>query len=99
VKAVRRASAVLNDIAADRDQTLPQLRQMLAPPRIALENGGFLAGEAPGYADYVLFATFHDRSRISVTQAVDEVKFRMRSNGDDTCGASGSPDRPHRKAD
>jgi hypothetical protein len=98
VKAVRRASAVLNDIAADRDQTLPQLRQMLAP-RIALENGGFLAGEAPGYADYVLFAAFRDRGRISVKQAVDDVKFRTRGHGDDTCAASGSPDRPHRKAD
>jgi hypothetical protein len=98
VKAVRRASAVLNDIAADRDQTLPQLRQMLAP-RIALENGGFLAGEALGYADYVLFAAFRDRGRISVKQAVDDVKFRTRGHGDDICAASGSPDRPHRKAD
>lgn len=48
----------LHEVTADRDQTLSQLRQMLAPPRMAVENGGFLAGNAAGYADYVLFAAF-----------------------------------------
>lgn len=64
----------LHDVTADRDQTLPQLRQMLAPPRIALENGGFLAGEAPGYADYVLFAAFQWVRAVNARQllAVDD---------------------------
>jgi glutathione S-transferase len=43
---------------ADRDQRLPGFRQSLGPLRSTLETQPFLGGEAPLYADYIVFGAF-----------------------------------------
>lgn len=73
----------LHEVTADRDQTLLQLRQMLAPARMAIESGGFLAGSAAGYADYVLFAAFqwvravNARQLLAADDPLDHWRLRM----------------------
>lgn len=48
----------LEDYCADREAYLPTFRARLAPLRATLEQQLFLAGAAPAWADYVVFAGF-----------------------------------------
>jgi glutathione S-transferase len=48
----------LEEFVGDRDAKLPALRQSLTPLRLALQQQPFLAGEAPAYADYIVFGAF-----------------------------------------
>jgi glutathione S-transferase len=45
----------LEELAAEREKTLPQFRRRLQPVRKTLELRRFLGGDAPAYADHILF--------------------------------------------
>ncbi len=53
-----RLGATLEEAHAAREGPLAELRLRLEPARLALRDAPFLAGEAPGYADYCLAALF-----------------------------------------
>jgi glutathione S-transferase len=53
-----RFSRPLEEVTADRDAALPEFRAMLQPLRRHLQGLLFLGGEAPLYADYILFGGF-----------------------------------------
>ena len=48
----------LEQYSADRDATLPALLAVYAPLERTLSEQAFLAGEAPAYADYIVFSVF-----------------------------------------
>ena len=48
----------LNEVAAGRDQRVKDFRDALLPLRRALVQQPFLGGEAPLYADYIVFGAF-----------------------------------------
>jgi glutathione S-transferase len=55
----------LENVVKDREQRLPAFRDSLAPLRRTLERQKFLCGEAPAYADYVVFGAFQWARAIS----------------------------------
>lgn len=48
----------LEELQAEREALLPGFRASLAPLRLTLEAQAFLGGDAPTYADYLVFAAF-----------------------------------------
>ena len=48
----------LEELVANREQKLPAFQQLLLPLRLALRQRPYLAGEAPAYADYIVFGAF-----------------------------------------
>jgi glutathione S-transferase len=54
----KRLGASLEQIVEDRAARLPAFRDSLAPLRRTVERQPFLAGEAPAYADYIVFGAF-----------------------------------------
>jgi len=48
----------LEAMRTERGERLAQLRRVLDPPRATLRTQPYLCGEAPAYADYVLFSAF-----------------------------------------
>lgn len=48
----------LEDYSANRDAALPRLVEICVPLERTLSGQPFLAGEAPAYADYVVFSVF-----------------------------------------
>jgi glutathione S-transferase len=55
----------LEKVVEDRAARLPAFRESLTPLRRTLERQKFLAGEAPAYADYVVFGAFQWARAIS----------------------------------
>jgi glutathione S-transferase len=55
----------LEDVVKDRDQRLPAFRASLDPLRRSVERQAFLCGEAPVYADYIVFGAFQWARSIS----------------------------------
>jgi glutathione S-transferase len=53
-----RLGRTLEAASADRDARLPALRKTLLPVRLTVRNQKFLGGDAPLYADYVVFGAF-----------------------------------------
>jgi glutathione S-transferase len=60
-----RFGASLEHVVADRAARLPAFRDSLVPLRRTLERQQFLAGEAPAYADYIVFGAFQWARAIS----------------------------------
>ena len=60
-----RFGTTLEAVVKDRDQRLPAFRDSLAPLRRTLERQRFLAGDAPAYADYIVFGAFQWARAIS----------------------------------
>jgi glutathione S-transferase len=48
----------LEQVVADREARLPELRALLAPVRTALAQGPFLGGASPRYVDSIVFSIF-----------------------------------------
>lgn len=48
----------LEELQAGREQRVDAFRKSLQPMRLALEHHPFIAGEHPGYADYLAFGGF-----------------------------------------
>jgi glutathione S-transferase len=66
----------LESIAAERDQALSALRQLLAPMRTVLGKQPFVAGASPAYADHCVFGAFQWArivSPLALTEADDAV--------------------------
>lgn len=53
-----RFGSTLEAFVADRDQHLEGFRQNLVPLRLTLQAQPYLGGEAPLYADYIVFGAF-----------------------------------------
>jgi len=60
-----RFGTTLENVVKDRDQRLPAFRDSLTPLRRTLERQRFLGGDAPAYADYVVFGAFQWARAIS----------------------------------
>jgi glutathione S-transferase len=60
-----RFGTTLEDVVKDREVRLPGFRETLAPLRRTLERQEFLGGDAPTYADYVVFGAFQWARAIS----------------------------------
>lgn len=48
----------MEEFTADRESTLPALREALGPLRTQLSRAPFLGGDAPNYADYIVLGGF-----------------------------------------
>jgi glutathione S-transferase len=54
-----RFGAKLEQLQAEREERLPELRTLLEPLRVALGDGEWLGGnDGPSYADYIIFGAF-----------------------------------------
>ena len=62
----------LEDLSAEREKALQQLRKRLAPVRKLLSAAPFLGGESPAYADYILFGVFQWVRVVSNTQVLEQ---------------------------
>jgi glutathione S-transferase len=60
-----RFGTTLENVVKDRAARLPAFRDSLAPLRRTVERQPFLAGQAPAYADYVVFGAFQWARAIS----------------------------------
>jgi glutathione S-transferase len=54
----KRFGMALAQVTADREARLPAFRATLQPLRPALQAQPFLGGDAPDYADYIVFGSF-----------------------------------------
>jgi glutathione S-transferase len=61
----KRFGATLEEVVKDREARLPAFRASLDPLRRTVERQQFLSGEAPAYADYVVFGAFQWARAIS----------------------------------
>jgi glutathione S-transferase len=53
-----RFGTTLEEVVRDREARLPAFRASLDPLRRTVERQAFVAGAAPGYADYIVFGAF-----------------------------------------
>jgi glutathione S-transferase len=60
-----RFGTTLEAVVKDREARLPAFRDSLAPLRRTVERQQFVAGDAPAYADYVVFGAFQWARAIS----------------------------------
>ena len=60
-----RFGTTLEEFVKDRERRLPAFRESLVPLRRTVERQKFLGGEAPGYADYIVFGAFQWARTIS----------------------------------
>jgi len=60
-----RFSATLEEVVRDREARLPAFRASLDPLRRTVERQDFVAGDAPAYADYIVFGAFQWARAIS----------------------------------
>ena len=63
-----RFGMTLEAVVADREPKLAAFRQVLQPARLTLQAQPYLGGEAPRYADYILFGAFQWARAISPQQ-------------------------------
>ena len=61
----KRFGTTLEEFVGDRTARLPAFRASLDPLRRTVERQNFLAGEDPGYADYIVFGAFQWARAIS----------------------------------
>jgi glutathione S-transferase len=81
----------LEDVVKDRDTRLPAFRASLDPLRRTVERQPFVCGEAPAYADYIVFGAFQWARSISDFEllAVDDPVFAWRGRLLDLYGGLG----------
>src|SRR5690606_24270098 len=58
----------LEEVVADRDGNLAALRRTLEPVRQTIAAQGFIGGEGPRYADYIVFGSLQWARCISPTE-------------------------------
>lgn len=66
-----RLGGTLEEAHARRDTLLPALRAALAPLRLTLGTQPFLGGDAPTYADYIVFGTLQWSRTCSALQLLE----------------------------
>jgi glutathione S-transferase len=67
-----RLGSTLEAFVGDREAGLPSFRTSLAPLRRTVQRQNFLAGDAPAYADYVVFGGFQWARTISDFEVLAE---------------------------
>ena len=67
-----RVGTTLEAFSAEPEQRLPAFRALLAPLRATLQRQPFLGGEAPLYADYVVFGAFMWAASVSPLQLLED---------------------------
>lgn len=67
----KRLGKTLEEVQAARDQVRPAFDRALAPLGAVLREQPFLCGDAPAYADYVVFGTFQWARSISPYKLVE----------------------------
>jgi glutathione S-transferase len=60
-----RLGTTLEEVVQDRETRLPAFRASLDPLRRTVERQNFVAGDAPAYADYIVFGAFQWARSIS----------------------------------
>lgn len=77
----KRFGATLEAVQAGREQTVQELRQALSPLRFTLTRQAFLGGEAPSYADYIVFGAFMWARNVSAFRLLepDDAVFAWRA--------------------
>ena len=68
----QRFGSTLEAFQAGRDDRLPQLRATLAPVRLNMQDGAYLCGDDPGYADYIVFGSLQWARVISPVRLFEE---------------------------
>jgi len=48
----------LEEVVKGREERLPGFQKMLTPLRLTLKKQNFLAGDSPGFSDYIVFGAF-----------------------------------------
>ena len=66
----RFGGAKLEDVVNDRDARLPAFRASLDPLRRTVERQAYVSGDAPAYADYIVFGAFQWARAISDFEVV-----------------------------
>jgi glutathione S-transferase len=61
----------LEELAAQREQSVIEFRRTLDPLRVTLRTQPFLCGAAPAYADYVVFSMFQWARIVSKTELLE----------------------------
>lgn len=61
----KRFNTTLEDVVKDREARLPAFRASLDPLRRTVERQNFVSGDAPAYADYIVFGAFQWARAIS----------------------------------
>jgi len=54
----KRFGKALEEIVINRDERLPRFQKLLNPLRTTLKKHDFVAGETPGFSDYIVFGAF-----------------------------------------
>jgi len=62
----------LEEVAATRDQAVVGFRKTLDPLRLTLKSQPFLGGDAPNYADYIVFGPFQWARAVSPFRLLEE---------------------------
>ena len=62
----------LEEIMASREQSLAGFRKTLEPMRLTLKTQPYLGGDAPNYADYIVFGGFQWARAVSPFKLLDE---------------------------
>ncbi|MGD9616359.1 MAG: glutathione S-transferase family protein [Alphaproteobacteria bacterium] len=68
----KRFGAALEQIVRDREERLPAFRASLDPLRRTVDRQDFVCGEAPSYADYIVFGAFQWARAISSFELLAE---------------------------
>ena len=66
----------LEEVVEGREERLPSFQKMLTPLRLTLKKQQFVAGESPGFSDYIVFGAFQWArciSDFSLLQADDSI--------------------------
>lgn len=66
----------LEEVVNGREERLPNLQKLLTPLSLTLKQQEFLAGESPGFSDYIVFGAFQWArciSDFSLLQADDSI--------------------------
>ncbi|HWB51887.1 MAG TPA: glutathione S-transferase family protein [Stellaceae bacterium] len=86
-----RFGTTMEDFAKDREARLPAFRASLDPLRRTVERQPFVCGDAPAYADYIVFGAFQWARAISdfALVAADDPVFAWRGRMLDLHGGLG----------
>lgn len=68
----KRFGMTLAQVTADREAKLPEFRASLQPLRAVIQQQPFVAGEAPDYADYIMFGGFMWARVVSPLRILEE---------------------------
>lgn len=86
-----RFGKTLEEVHAQRDQMRPAIEMFLSPMRAVLRHQPYFCGDAPAYADYIVFGTFQWARSVSTYLVLekDDILYGWRSRILDLFGGYG----------